>query len=69
MIEALHVRERRHNVPRIGLRALGVNLEKIKHMTIEEVYGDGIVSVPECSKRFWKLIKEKNLKVKIKVVK
>ena len=56
-------------MPRIGLRALGVNLEKIKHMTIEEVYGDGIVSVPECSKRFWKLIKEKNLKVKIKVVK
>jgi hypothetical protein len=54
---------------RIGLRALGVDLDKIKHLTIGEVYGDGVVSVPECSKRFWKLIKDKNLKVKLKVTK
>jgi len=54
-------------MPRIGLRALGVNLDSIKDMTIKEVYGSGIVSVPECNKRFWKLIKEKNLKVKLQV--
>lgn len=52
---------------RIGLRALGVNLDSIKDMTIAEVYGTGIVPVTECSKRFWKLIKEKNLKVKLQV--
>ena len=54
-------------MPRIGLRALGVNSDSIKDMTIKEVYGSGIVSVPECNKRFWKLIKEKNLKVKLNV--
>jgi hypothetical protein len=54
-------------MPRIGLRALGVNLDAIKDMTIAEVYGTGILSVPECNKRFWKLIKEKNLKVKLQV--
>ena len=53
---------------RIGLRALGVNLDAIKDLTIAEVYGTGIVPVTECSKRFWKLIKDKNLKVKLKVL-
>jgi len=52
-------------MPRIGLKAFGINLDAIKHLTIEEVYGSGIVPVTECNKRFWKLIKEKNLKVKI----
>ena len=54
-------------MPRIGLRALGVNLDSIKDLTIGEIFGTGIVSVPECNKRFWKLIKEKNLKVKLQV--
>jgi len=54
-------------MPRIGLRALGVNLDLIKDLTIEEVFGTGIVPVTECNKRFWKLIKEKNLKVKLQV--
>ena len=54
-------------MPRIGLRAIGVNLDKIKDMTIAEVYGTGILPVTECSKRFWALIKKKNLKVKLKV--
>jgi len=54
-------------MPRIGLRALGVNLDPIKDLTIKEIYGTGIVSVPECNKRFWKLIKQKNLKVKLQV--
>ena len=54
---------------RIGLRALGIDLDKIKDMTVAEIYGEGIVSVPECSKRFWKLIKDKNLKVKLQVTK
>ena len=54
-------------MPRIGLRALGVNLDSIKDMTIAEVYGAGIVPVTECNKRFWKLIKDKNLKVKLQV--
>lgn len=50
---------------RIGLRALGVNLDVIKDMTIAEVYGTGVVSIPQCSKRFWKLIKEKKLMVRV----
>jgi len=54
-------------MPRIGLRALGVNLDAIKDMTIAEIFGVGIISVPEFNKRFWKLIKERNLKVKIEV--
>lgn len=54
-------------MPRIGLKAIGINLDKIKDMTIEEVYGSGILPVTECNKRFWALIKKKNLKVKIKV--
>jgi len=52
-------------MPRIGLRAVGVNLDVIKHMTIEEVYGTGILPVTECNKRFWALIKSKKLKVKL----
>jgi hypothetical protein len=52
-------------MPRIGLRAVGVNLELIKDMTIGEVYGSGILPVTECNKRWWKLINEKNLKVKL----
>lgn len=54
-------------MPRIGLRALGVNLDSIKDLTIGEVYGTGIVPVTECNKRFWKLIKDKKLKVKLKI--
>jgi hypothetical protein len=54
-------------MPRIGLRALGVNLDSIKDLTIAEVYGTGVVPVTECNKRFWKLIKDKNLKVKLQV--
>ncbi len=52
---------------RIGLRALGINLDPIRKLTIEEVYGSGIVSIPECNKRFWKLINDKKLKVKLQV--
>lgn len=52
-------------MPRIGLKAVGVNLDPIKHLTIAEVYGTGVVSVPECNKKFWNLIKAKNLKVKL----
>lgn len=54
-------------MPRIGLKALGVDLDAIKDLTIAEVFGTGVVPVTECNKRFWKLIKEKNLKVKITV--
>jgi len=54
-------------MPRIGLKAVGVNLDVIKDMTISEVYGTGIVPVTECNKRFWALIKKKKLKVKIDV--
>ena len=54
-------------MPRIGLRALGVNLESIKDMTIGEIFGMGIISVPEFNKKFWQLIKERNLKVKLQV--
>ena len=54
-------------MPRIGLRALGVNLDVIKDLTIAEVYGTGVVPVTECNKRFWKLIKDKKLKVKLQV--
>lgn len=54
-------------MPRIGLKATGVNLDPIKDLTIAEVYGTGVVSVPECNKRFWKLIREKNLKVKLQI--
>lgn len=54
-------------MPRIGLRALGVNLDSIKDLTIGEVYGTGVIPVTECNKRFWKLITEKNLKVKLQV--
>ena len=50
-------------MPRIGLKSFGINLDAIKHMTVEEIYGTGIVPITECNKRFWKLIKEKNLKV------
>lgn len=55
-------------MPRIGLRSLGVNLDAIKDMTIAEVFGTGTVPVTECNKRFWKVINEKNLKVKLKTV-
>lgn len=55
-------------MPRIGLKALGVNLDAIKDLTIADVFGTGVVPVTECNKRFWKLIKEKNLKVKIAIV-
>ena len=54
-------------MPRIGLRALGVNLDPIKHLTMEEVFGTGILSVPEFNKKFWQLVKSKNLKVKVVV--
>ncbi len=54
-------------MPRIGLRALGVNLDAIKDLTIGEVFGTGIVPVTEFNKRFWKLIKDKNLKVKLQI--
>ncbi len=54
-------------MPRIGLKALGVNLDAIKDLTIGEVFGTGIVPVTECNKRFWKVIKDKNLKVKLQI--
>ena len=54
-------------MPRIGLRAYGIDLDKIKDMTIEEVYGTGTIPVTECNKKFWKLIKDKKLKVKLEV--
>jgi hypothetical protein len=54
-------------MPRIGLKALGINLDPIKDLTIAEVYGEGVVPVTECSKRFWALIKEKDLKVKLQI--
>ena len=54
-------------MPRIGLRALGVDLSSIKDMTIGEIFGSGIISVPEFNKKFWQLIKERNLKVKLQV--
>lgn len=54
---------------RIGLRALGVNLDPIKHLTIEEVFGSGILQITECNKKWWKLLNDKNLKVKLTGVK
>jgi hypothetical protein len=52
---------------RIGLKALGVNLDPIKHLTIEEVFGSGIVAVTECNKKWWKIIRDKDLKIKLDV--
>lgn len=52
---------------RIGLRALGVNLESIKDLTFGEVFGTGVISIPEFNKKFWNLVKKKNLKVKLQV--
>ena len=52
---------------RIGLRALGVNLDSIKDMTVAEIFGSGVISVPEFNKRFWKLVRDRSLKVKLQV--
>jgi len=54
-------------MPRIGLRSLGVNLDPIKHLTIEEVFGSGVLAVTECNKKWWKIIKDKGLKIKLDV--
>ncbi len=54
-------------MPRIGLKALGVDMGPIKDLTIKEIYGSGIVSVPEVTKLWWALIREKELKVQIEV--
>jgi len=52
-------------VSRIGLRATGINLDPIKNLTIEKIFGVGLISVPEFNRCIWKLIKERGLKVKI----
>lgn len=54
-------------MPRIGLKALGVNLDPIKHLTIEEVFGSGVLPITECNKKWWKIIKDKSLKIKLEV--
>jgi len=54
-------------MPRIGLKAVGVNLDPIQDLTVKEIFGSGITAVTECNKKWWKLIKDRNLKVKILV--
>jgi hypothetical protein len=55
-------------MPRIGLKAVGVNLDPIKDMTVAEIFGTGIIPVTECNKKLWKLIKDKALQVKLPVL-
>jgi hypothetical protein len=46
-----------------GLKMIKVNFEKVKDMTLGQLYGIGPVPVSDLTKKLWELIKKENLRL------
>jgi hypothetical protein len=47
----------------MGLTLVKISFEKVKDMTLGQLYGTGIVSASDLTKKLWELIKKENLRL------